>query len=477
MINSPLHPQALIAERYEILSVLGQGGTGITYAATDRQKNCRVALKALDFHRVKDWKILELFEREARILANLEHPGIPTYYHHFQEQTEQGLNFYLVQQLASGRSLFDLVSQGWRPTVSEVKDIAIQVLEILAYLQQLTPAVIHRDIKPQNLIRQADGKIFLVDFGAVQDTYHNTVTGGSTVIGTFGYMAPEQFRGQAVLSTDLYGLGATLLFLLTAQSPADLPQRHLTIQFRDAVSLPTHLSECLDRMIEPASDARFSSAQEALAVLQGKQPIPSRVVYQRPKQTRIKLTRKDDRLIISIPSPVLNSLKSLVFSLIPILLLLVIWVSLYDWFFEIVKLMFEDIVFESSFPAAQSFFRLFILSLLGIPATALIGFLSSKTLLFSALFHTRLEIMPGWIFNVNKVLLWELDFDASYKINPSQFQPRVAQSHFALCDRPIAFCALKYKSNQVTFGAFLRPDEQAWLIDEICSFAKEVESR
>jgi eukaryotic-like serine/threonine-protein kinase len=366
------------------------------------------------------------------------------------------------------------VNQGWRPTVSEVMNIAVQVLEILMYLQQLTPAVIHRDIKPQNLIRQVDGKIFLVDFGAVQDTYHNTITGGSTVIGTFGYMAPEQFRGQAVLSTDLYGLGATLLFLLTAQSPTDLPQRHLTIQFRDAISLPKHLAECLDRMIEPASDARFQSAQEALAVLQEKQPIPPRiVVYQRPKLTLIKLFRKDNRLIISIPPPVLNSSKSLIFSLMPILLLSVIWVGLYDWCFEIIKPVFEE-AFGGNSPTAQLIVRLFILLLLGVPATTLIAFLSSKTLLFSSLFHTRLEIMPGWIFNVTKVL-WEFDFDRTYRINPSQLQPRSVSHHFALCTRPTSFCALKYKSNQVTFGAFLRPEEQAWLVDEICSFAKEVE--
>jgi eukaryotic-like serine/threonine-protein kinase len=471
MMQLPHYPNEIIAKRYEILSVLGQGGTSVTYAATDRQKNCRVALKALAFHRIKDWKVLELFEREARILANLEHHGIPAYYHHFQEQTEDGLNFYLVQQLASGRSLFDLVSQGWRPTMAEVKSIAIQVLEILVYLQQLTPSVIHRDIKPQNLIRQADGKIFLVDFGAVQDTYHNTVTGGSTIVGTFGYMAPEQFRGQTALSTDLYGLGTTLLFLLTGQSPADLPQRQLKIQFRDTISLPTHLAECLERMIEPANTARFSSAQEALAVLQEKQPIPPHiVVYQRPQQTNIRLMREDNRLIISIPSPFLNSWQSLMFSLLPVLMVFTCWIGLYDWSFEVLRPIFEEYTMTG-----QTILRLMVLLLLGTPTAVLITFLASKTLLFSSLFYTRLEIMPGWIFNVNKVL-WELDFDTQYKISPVQFQPRLAHHSFALWSSSTSFCALKYKSNRITFGAFLRPEEQSWLVDEICSFAKEFES-
>ncbi|MEH1898774.1 MAG: serine/threonine-protein kinase [Nostoc sp.] len=168
---------------------------GITYAAEDLQTNQPVALKVLSFHHIKDWKMLELFEREAKIVANLNYPGIPQYLNYFQIETDGDRTFYLVQELAAGQSLFELVNQGWKPSVEEVQVIATQVLEILVYLQHLTPPVIHRDIKPQNLIRHDNGQIFLVDFGAVQDTYHNTVTGGSTVVGTFGYMAPEQFRG------------------------------------------------------------------------------------------------------------------------------------------------------------------------------------------------------------------------------------------------------------------------------------------
>jgi len=96
-----------------------------------------------------------------------------------------------------------------------------------------------------------------VDFGAVQDTYQNTVTGGSTVVGTYGYMAPEQFRGQAVLSTDLYGLGTTLLFLLTQQSPADLPQRKLKIDFRSHVNISSDFADWLKKTIEPIMEDRF----------------------------------------------------------------------------------------------------------------------------------------------------------------------------------------------------------------------------
>ncbi|OYE06555.1 serine/threonine protein kinase [Nostoc sp. 'Peltigera membranacea cyanobiont' 232] len=269
-------PGDAIAGRYQIRHVLGHGGMGITYAAEDLQTNQPVALKVLSFHHIKDWKMLELFEREAKIVANLNYPGIPQYLNYFQIETDGDRTFYLVQELAAGQSLFELVNQGWKPSVEEVQVIATQVLEILVYLQHLTPPVIHRDIKPQNLIRHDNGQIFLVDFGAVQDTYHNTVTGGSTVVGTFGYMAPEQFRGQAVLSTDLYGLGTTLLFLLTGISPADLPHHQLVIDFHSLVQLPKRFTAWLERMIEPISTVRFPSAVEALVVLQGKQPLPPR---------------------------------------------------------------------------------------------------------------------------------------------------------------------------------------------------------
>jgi len=208
-------PGDIIAERYRIIDILGQGGIGITYAAEDLKTGERVALKAVSLRRMDDFKVLELFEREVRILAQLNHPAIPHYLDYFQVDKRRNRFFYLVQQLAEGHSLAVLVEKGWHPDEAEVRHIATQILEILIYLQQLTPPVIHRDIKPQNIIRREDGKVFLVDFGAVQDVYHNTVTGGSTVVGTYGYMAPEQFRGQAVLATDLYALGATLIFLLT----------------------------------------------------------------------------------------------------------------------------------------------------------------------------------------------------------------------------------------------------------------------
>ncbi len=222
-MRSPHQPDNIIAQKYRIINILGEGGSGITYLAENLQNNKTVALKALSLHRMTDWKAMELFEREAKILAQLNHRAIPDYLEYFDVDTDGEKHFYIAQQLAPGDSLAKLVENNWRTNEQQIKNIAKQILEILIYLHSLTPPVTHRDIKPQNIIYDNE-KVFLVDFGAVQDTYYNTFMRGSTVVGTYGYMAPEQFRGQAVPATDLYGLGATLLFLLTHRSPQIFPR-------------------------------------------------------------------------------------------------------------------------------------------------------------------------------------------------------------------------------------------------------------
>ncbi|MFB2982591.1 ankyrin repeat domain-containing protein [Microseira sp. BLCC-F43] len=269
----------IIAEKYRILDILGQGASGTTYQVQDIKSGNLFALKALSLRRMTDWKKIELFEREARILSQLNHPAIPRYLEYFHVDTPSDRSFYIAQQLASGKSLAAMVQSGWHANEEQVGRIAIQILEILVYLHQLKPPVIHRDIKPQNIILRSPhgplnkgnwGDLFLVDFGAVQNTYYNTFMRGSTVVGTYGYMAPEQFRSQAVPATDLYGLGATLLFLLTHRSPTDLPTDGLKIDFRSRIQISDRFADWLEKMLDPDVEDRFPSAKEALAVLQRK---------------------------------------------------------------------------------------------------------------------------------------------------------------------------------------------------------------
>ena len=313
----------IIQSRYRIASVLGQGGIGITYAAFDAQTGDLVALKALSFRRMNEWKVLELFEREAKVLAQLDHPAIPRYLDYFQIDTDHDRDFYIVQQLVEGKSLAQAIADGWHGSEEDIKQIAEQVLEVLSYLHQLKPPVIHRDIKPQNIILQPNRKIALVDFGAVQDTYRSTQVGGSTFVGTYGYMPPEQFRGKAIPATDLYALGATILFLLTGRSPADLPEIKLKLSFRDSVSISAHFADWLEKMIEPAIEDRFSSAQQALQALQNPilPSLESRISdleisrllnpnsdrlnhkyqYPKPLGSRIELKNTDSVLKVEIP--------------------------------------------------------------------------------------------------------------------------------------------------------------------------------
>ncbi|MBD1939785.1 serine/threonine-protein kinase [Microcoleus sp. FACHB-68] len=330
----PLHQMGdIIADRYRLTNILGQGGIGITYEAEDQETGKRVALKEVSLRRLRDWKVLELFEREARVLSELNHPSIPAYLDYFQVDTASDRSFYLVQEIAPGKSLSALVEAGWRASEGEAQKLAIRVLEILSYLHSLTPPVIHRDIKPQNIILAEDGQVSLVDFGAVQDTYRHTFAGSSTVVGTYGYMAPEQFRGHAEPATDLYGLGATLLFLLTHQSPADLPQRRLKIEFRSQVNISDDFAGWIETLIEPAVEDRFTSAKEALAVLLGEREMiyPRSSTLQQPAGSRIVLNKTASRLVVDIPPYRFHDSLTLVIEgvFISFYVLMICWVIFY----------------------------------------------------------------------------------------------------------------------------------------------------
>jgi len=191
-------PEEVVGEGYRILGVLGTGGIATTYLAEDAHGR-KVALKQLYLWRRHDWKVFELFEREAKVLAQLAHPGIPRFIDFFQADTPEGRCFYLAQELVTGRTLKAWVDSGWHPTEPFVRDVAGQLLGILEYLHGLRPPVIHRDIKPANVIWRGDGTLALVDFGSVRETDRER-DDGSTIVGTFGFMAPEQFRGHAVLA-------------------------------------------------------------------------------------------------------------------------------------------------------------------------------------------------------------------------------------------------------------------------------------
>ena len=253
---------------YELVDVLGRGGMGTTWRARSISSGAEVALKLLDIGRVDDWKAVELFEREVAVLRSIQHPSVPAYVEAFER--EDGAGLVLVQELAPGETLERLVEREGPLDASRLEQLAEGLLGLLDYLHGLHPPVIHRDIKPANILVDASGAARLVDFGAVRACLGDDGRGaGSTVVGTFGYMAPEQFRGVASPQTDLYGLGATLLFAASGRHPDAFPHVRMEIAFEDEVELSERMAAWLRGLLRAASEDRFISASAAHAALSG----------------------------------------------------------------------------------------------------------------------------------------------------------------------------------------------------------------
>ncbi|EDX70936.1 protein kinase domain [Coleofasciculus chthonoplastes PCC 7420] len=336
--NLLFNPNQHLKERYQLQQQLGNNAGRQTWLAQDLQSGEQVTVKLLAFNPQMEWDEFKLFEREAAVLKQLNHPRIPQYRDYFSLNQKIGAGlcwFGLVQDYIPGKSLQQLLNEGKRFTESQVRSIAKQVLEILIYLHGLNSPVLHRDIKPSNLILGEDKQIYLVDFGAVQDSA--AVEGVTfTVVGTSGYAPLEQFWGQAVPASDLYALGATLIHLLTGVSPADLPQRNLRIQFREQVSINSQLISWIEALTEPDLDLRLSCASQALDALETGQSIrsmgyPLETVHP-PFSTRIKLKKNKNKLIIYfstdgivwfIDSCVFLSIKLIPFFSLILLLLIV----------------------------------------------------------------------------------------------------------------------------------------------------------
>ena len=288
--------------RYTLLRRLGEGSQGETYEARDNGAQSTrehprpealaedfqryvararagetpdargvVAIKCFRVNKAKAWKDVELAEREARTLASLDHPRLPKYIEHFEEDGA----LYLVMEKIEGESLASLRSRKQTLGVAEVTRMLEDIADALRYLHGRAPFIVHRDIKPGNVIRRPDGSYALVDFGAVRDWLKPA--GGSTVVGTFGYMAPEQFQGRASPKSDVYGLGATAVAMLTGCEPEELPHEGLasTSHARCRRETSPGLVRALSAMLQPDPDRRVDSVDDALAFLRAKTTSPT----------------------------------------------------------------------------------------------------------------------------------------------------------------------------------------------------------
>lgn len=291
----------ILQTRYQLKENLGQNAGRQTWLAEDltTQPRENVIVKLLTFGDQVQWESLRLFEREAGILKQLDHPRIPKYRDYFSID-DRILWFGLVQDYIPGSSLRELLDRGQKFSEKQIRQVAIEILNILVYLHELNPTVLHRDIKPSNLILGEDKRIYLVDFGAVQDrAIAERVT--FTVIGTYGYAPMEQFGGRAVPASDLYALGASLIHLLTGVLPADLPQRKMRIQFSDLVSIDPYLIKWIETLTEPDVEDRFSTARQALQALDTPQNPKTYLPVHKPQNSRIQINKSLHQLDIKLP--------------------------------------------------------------------------------------------------------------------------------------------------------------------------------
>lgn len=256
----------LIDGRYRVIRQLGDGRAARTLLCEDLTGSRKVVVKQLCFAQVSDWKHLELFEREARMLAALEHPGIPRGSRFFRG-VENESTLYLVQQYIDGPDLLTRLEQGPILGEEEVFDITIALLDILEYLHGRTPPVLHRDIKPSNIVLRQDGQPVLVDFGGVRHAWQMSGRIETTVIGTSGYMPPEQLLGQEGPPADLYALGATLLHLITGVPPYAFPFESGRIEVPSDLPVRAGLQRLIEALLRPVAAHRPPSARDAKRVL------------------------------------------------------------------------------------------------------------------------------------------------------------------------------------------------------------------
>ncbi|MBW4581276.1 MAG: serine/threonine protein kinase [Tildeniella nuda ZEHNDER 1965/U140] len=305
LVNQILH------DRYHIQWLLGRKPGRRTFMAIDIDDQLPVVIKLMLFSPDFTWDDLKLFEREAETLKSLHHPAIPKYLDFFEVETALGKGFALVQSYIEARSLQEWVQAGCTFSEDELKGIAKELLNILAYLHNRQPSVIHRDIKPSNVLLRnrsgnSCGQVYLVDFGSVQTAAHG---GTVTVVGTYGYMPPEQFGGRSLPASDLYGVGATLIYLATGQHPADLPQKDLHVEFKQLTTLSQSLTDWIEWLTDPSLVRRPASTKDALqALLKPRQQRNAQLTTQsillgtRPLYSYISLKATQTTLELKIPS-------------------------------------------------------------------------------------------------------------------------------------------------------------------------------
>jgi serine/threonine-protein kinase len=286
-VSRPPQPGDLIADRYELEELVGTGGMSSVFRARDRQLERRVAIKILHERLASDPEYLERFRREARAVAKLSHPNIVTVIDRGDDDGRQ----YIVFEYVEGENLKELVQRSGRLPARQALELALGVADGLAFAQD--QGLVHRDVKPQNVLLSREGEVKVTDFGIARSLHvDHGVTQTGTVLGTGEYLAPEQASGKPVSpATDVYSLGVVLWELLAGDVPFT-GENFVAVALRHVNEPPPHLRErrpevsprldaAVDRALAKDPARRFPSmkafAKElraCLAELDGNAPPP-----------------------------------------------------------------------------------------------------------------------------------------------------------------------------------------------------------
>ena len=262
-----LRAGSMLAQRYWIISQVGQGGFGTVYKAKDcYEKHRLVAIKQISLNGLSPQKMIEAtdtYNRELMCLSQLKHENLPRVYDHFSDSE----HWYVVMEYIEGKTLEEMLStvRGRHFSVKRVLDIGITTSSVLSYLHAQHPPIIYRDVKPANILFTREGHLSLIDFGIARH-YRPGQAKDTGPLGSPGYAAPEQYgRAQTTVQSDIYSLGATLQTLLTGKEPLEML---VGGESPDHIK-PMELRALLTQMLERDASKRPQSVDEVKQSLQG----------------------------------------------------------------------------------------------------------------------------------------------------------------------------------------------------------------
>ena len=294
----------IVKERYEILEILGEGGMAFVYKARDTQLERVVAIKTLKPNYVNQETFVERFKREAKTAANLNHPNIVQIFDWGIEDEP-----YFVMEYIEGSTLTSIIAKNKTISLSDILFIGAQVSSGLHAAHE--KGLVHRDIKPGNIMITPDGKVKVTDFGIVSlQNEESDITKTGSILGTASYISPEQAQGKPVsIESDLYSLGTVLYELIAGkppfigETPISTATKHLTERPEKPSSfrrdLPKGVESAIMKLLEKATYDRFKSAEDLRATLLQQR---KSLQFEQTRENLVDLTNPKIKLRFTLPA-------------------------------------------------------------------------------------------------------------------------------------------------------------------------------